>query len=110
MVAISHEHCQSGNKVYLILNLYTSLRRKSDINLLLSVCQEPTLFSSTIRENIAYGANDPASVSDEEIVEAAKMANAYNFIQYFPNGFNTIVGERGILLSGKVENYLTTIT
>ncbi|MGL6065537.1 MAG: ABC transporter ATP-binding protein [Cetobacterium sp.] len=61
------------------------------------VPQETFLFSGTIGENIGFGKD---SVSYEEIVNAAKMANAYNFIMELPNKFNTEVGERGVLLSG----------
>ncbi|EGN66063.1 lipid A export ATP-binding/permease protein MsbA [Fusobacterium animalis 11_3_2] len=61
------------------------------------VPQETFLFGGTIKENISFGKN----VSDEEIISAAKMANAYNFIQEdLPNKFETEVGERGALLSG----------
>ena len=62
--------------------------------------QEPVLFSSSIRDNIAYGASDPANISDEEIIEAAKKANAYNFVKKFSHQFDTMVGERGVMLSG----------
>lgn len=58
------------------------------------------LFSCSIRENIAYGAVDPDAVSAEDIYRAARVANAYNFIQTFPKGFDTVVGEKGVLLSG----------
>lgn len=61
------------------------------------VLQETMLFSSTIRENIAYGKPD---ASDEEIREAARRANAHEFIERLPNGYLTDVGERGMLLSG----------
>jgi len=61
------------------------------------VLQETTLFGGTIRENVAYGRPD---ASDEEIVEAAKAAEAHDFITGFPNGYNTAVGERGVTLSG----------
>ena len=61
------------------------------------VPQEVILFGGTILENILYG-NPDASM--EEIVEAAKKANAYDFIANFPDGFNTLVGERGVKLSG----------
>lgn len=64
------------------------------------VSQEPSLFSTSIAENIAYGAVDPSKVTPEEIIEAAKKANAYNFIQGFPQGLDTLVGERGVMLSG----------
>lgn len=61
------------------------------------VSQEPILISSTIKENIRYARPD---ATDEEIILAAQSANAYEFIQSFPEGFNTLVGERGIQLSG----------
>ncbi|KAI9552331.1 ABC transporter [Daphnia sinensis] len=65
-----------------------------------TVSQEPSLFSCSIRENILYGANTPDSVSEEQIIQAAKEANAWSFIQQCPQGLDTIVGERGVLLSG----------
>lgn len=61
------------------------------------VLQETTLFSGTIRENIAFGKPD---ASDEEIIAAAKAAQAHDFIAAFPDGYNTHVGERGQTLSG----------
>lgn len=61
------------------------------------VLQESFLFSGTIEENIRYGKDD---TSFEEIVEAAKMANAYEFIRDLPNGFKSEVGENGVSLSG----------
>ncbi|MEM9023237.1 MAG: ATP-binding cassette domain-containing protein, partial [Bacteroidota bacterium] len=61
------------------------------------VPQEVLLFGGTIRENIAYGKPNATS---EEIEQAARMANAYEFIQGFPEQWDTIVGERGIQLSG----------
>ena len=61
------------------------------------VPQESFLFSGTIAENISFG---KADVTREEIEKAAKMANAYNFINELPEKFETEVGERGTLLSG----------
>lgn len=61
------------------------------------VPQEILLFGGTIRENIAYGKLD---ASDEEIIEAAKQANAWEFLQNFSEGLDTVVGERGVQLSG----------
>jgi subfamily B ATP-binding cassette protein MsbA len=61
------------------------------------VLQETILFRATIRENIAYGRPD---ASDEEIVEAAKLANAHGFIVRMPEGYDTLLGERGQTLSG----------
>lgn len=61
------------------------------------VPQEPLLFHRSIRENIAYG--NPYA-TDEEIIEVAKKAQAHEFISSLPEGYNTLVGERGIKLSG----------
>ncbi len=61
------------------------------------VPQEPMLFHRTIRENIAYGKSD---VTEEEIIEVAKKAQAHEFISTLPEGYKTLVGERGIKLSG----------
>ncbi len=61
------------------------------------VPQDVILFAGSIKENIAYGR---PGASDAEIEEAAKKANAYDFITSFPDQFNTLVGERGIQLSG----------
>jgi ABC transporter fused permease/ATP-binding protein len=61
------------------------------------VPQDVILFGGTIKENIAYGNPD---ATDEEIILAAKQANALNFIESFPEKFETIVGERGVKLSG----------
>lgn len=66
-------------------------------NLISYVPQEPYLFSTTIKENIAYGKNN-ATLS--EIVAAAKVANAHDFISNLEKGYNTPVGEKGIFLSG----------
>lgn len=61
------------------------------------VPQEVILFGGTIRENISYGKLD---ATEEEIIEAARQANCLEFISQFPEGLETIVGERGIKLSG----------
>lgn len=61
------------------------------------VSQEPILFDNTIENNIRYGKPD---ANFEEIVEAAKSANAHDFIMSFPNGYQTIVGQKGGKLSG----------
>lgn len=64
--------------------------------------QEPFLFSRTIRENIAYGVARELGreVTDEEIYEAARAAAIHDVILSFPEGYNTLVGERGVTLSG----------
>jgi ATP-binding cassette subfamily B protein len=61
------------------------------------VLQETTLFATTIRENIAFGR---PNASEEEIIAAAKAAHAHQFIMEMPNGYDTLVGERGVTLSG----------
>ncbi len=69
-----------------------SLRRQIGI-----VLQTPLLFSDSIRANIAYGRPE---AGDEEIIAAAKASQAHEFIIDLPNGYETIVGERGVTLSG----------
>ena len=61
------------------------------------VPQDVILFTDSIKDNIAYG---KPNATDAEIEEAARKANAYEFIESFPDKFNTLVGERGIQLSG----------
>ena len=61
------------------------------------VPQETMLFSTTVRENIRYGRLD---ATDEEVIEAAKAANADSFIRELPQGYDTTIGERGLNLSG----------
>ncbi|HMO01188.1 MAG TPA: ABC transporter ATP-binding protein [Miltoncostaeaceae bacterium] len=61
------------------------------------VSQDPFLFSTTVRENIAYGRPD---ATEDEIRRAAGMARADGFIQALPDGYDTVVGERGLTLSG----------
>ncbi|XP_014915209.1 mitochondrial potassium channel ATP-binding subunit [Poecilia latipinna] len=59
--------------------------------------QEPVLFGSSIMENIRFGKPD---ATDAEVISAAKQSNAHRFIMSFPDGYNTMVGERGVALSG----------
>lgn len=61
------------------------------------VLQEPFLFSTSIRENIAYGRPD---ISEEQVIDAAKRAQAHDFIMQLPKGYDTLLGERGMGLSG----------
>jgi len=70
----------------------TELRKKIAL-----VPQDVILFAGSIRDNIAYG---KPNATEAEIEEAARKANAYQFIESFPDKFNTLVGERGIQLSG----------
>ena len=69
-----------------------SLRREVGV-----VLQDPFLFSATVRENIAFAKPD---ASDEDVERAARLAQADEFIQELPDGYDTMIGERGITLSG----------
>ncbi|MBV8883631.1 MAG: ABC transporter ATP-binding protein [Chroococcidiopsidaceae cyanobacterium CP_BM_RX_35] len=69
-----------------------SLRRAMGI-----VSQETFLFNDSIRNNIAYGCS---TISEAEILDAVKRANAYEFIQNLPQGLETLIGDRGVMLSG----------
>jgi len=77
------------------LRRYTRRFLRSQIGI---VEQEPFLFSRTIRENITYGVG--REVSEEEIVAAAQAAAVHDVILTFPQGYNTLVGEKGVTLSG----------
>jgi ABC-type multidrug transport system fused ATPase/permease subunit len=73
---------------------YTKESLRSQIGFVL---QDTVLFHGTIKSNIAYGRT---GASDAEIVEAAKLANAHDFISAMPHGYDTLVGERGLTVSG----------
>ena len=76
---------------------FQSLTLKSLRQNVALVLQEPLLFASTIRENIAYGRPD---ASMEEIEAASQAAGAHNFVNALPKGYDTPIGERGVVLSG----------
>ena len=69
-----------------------SLRREVGM-----IQQDTFLFSASVKDNIAYGRED---ATDDEIIEAAKLAEAHEFISALPNGYDTFIGERGVKLSG----------
>jgi ABC-type multidrug transport system fused ATPase/permease subunit len=69
-----------------------SLRRAIGV-----IPQDPFLFSTTVRENIAFGT---PQATDEEIARAARLAQAQEFVEALPDGYDTVIGERGITLSG----------
>ena len=69
-----------------------SLRRNIGV-----VFQEPALFSGSVTENISYG---QASFTQEHVVAAARAANAHDFVERLPQGYDTEIGERGVKLSG----------
>ena len=62
------------------------------------VGQEPVLFSCSVLENIKYGLD---GASDEDVFEAARQANAFDFVSEFADGFDTLCGEKGAMLSGE---------
>jgi ABC-type multidrug transport system fused ATPase/permease subunit len=70
----------------------TSLRREIGV-----IAQDPFLFSATVRENIAFGRPDATA---EAVERAARLAQAHEFIAALPEGYDTVIGERGITLSG----------
>ncbi|MBA3651947.1 MAG: ATP-binding cassette domain-containing protein, partial [Chthoniobacterales bacterium] len=72
---------------------FTLLSLRAQISVLL---QETVLFAASIRENIAFGTT---SVDDGEVEAAARLANAHDFIEEMPDGYDTVVGERGVTLS-----------
>jgi ABC-type multidrug transport system fused ATPase/permease subunit len=61
------------------------------------IAQDPFLFSASVRENLAFGRPE---ANDDEIREAAKLAQAHEFVERLPDGYDTVIGERGITLSG----------
>jgi ABC-type multidrug transport system fused ATPase/permease subunit len=69
-----------------------SLRREIGV-----IAQDPFLFSASVRENIAFGRPE---ATDEEIERAARLAQAHDFVEALPEGYDTVIGERGITLSG----------
>lgn len=81
---------------------YRSMTLEEVRNFISYVPQEPYLYNVSIAENIAYGGKgmDERIISREEIIEAAKAANAHDFIMKLPEGYDTIPGERGNKLSG----------
>jgi ATP-binding cassette subfamily B protein len=69
-----------------------SLRREIGV-----IAQDPFLFSATVRENIAFGRPE---ATNDEIERAARLAQAHDFVEALPDGYDTVIGERGITLSG----------
>ncbi len=84
-------------QVFLKNKSYGDLDHKFIRNNISLVFQENELFSSTVRENVAYGRSN---ATDDEIINALKLANAYDFVEKFPKGLDSEVGERGVKLSG----------
>ena len=87
----------SGGQITIDDQDMADVTQKSLRNSIGVVFQEPALFSGTIKENISYS---KSNVSDQEIIAAAKAANAHEFIEKFEKGYDTEIGERGLKLSG----------
>jgi len=79
------------------------LKLRSYRDLLAIVQQDVFLFDGSVRDNIAYGRHD---ATDAEIVDAARRANAHEFIERLPQGYDTWIGERGVKLSGGQQQRL----
>ncbi|MBO5649509.1 MAG: ABC transporter ATP-binding protein [Clostridia bacterium] len=108
---VGHSGCGKSTLINLIMRLYDVNRGEiiiDDVNIkhisqnalrsqMGVVLQETLLFSGTIRDNICYAM---PTATDEEVIAAAKIANAHDFILKLPEGYNTIVGEKGYSLSG----------
>ena len=87
----------SGGAIYIDGQDIRDVTQKSLREAIAYVPQESSLFHRSIFENIAYGKTD---ATREEVIKAAKLANADEFIRDLPEGYNTLVGERGVKLSG----------
>lgn len=94
---LMRNHDIKNGKVTIDDNDIRDITRKSLRKQIAFVPQDVSLFHRTIRENIRYG---NLKASGREVIEAAKKAQAHEFIKSFPNGYDTYVGERGVRLSG----------
>lgn len=88
---------QTAGQIYLKDKSYDELDATTIRNNIAIVFQENELFSATVRENIVYGSD---GVTEEQVIEALKLANAYDFVMKLSNGIESEVGERGVKLSG----------
>jgi ATP-binding cassette subfamily B protein len=94
---VARFHDPTGGRILLNGIDIRDFQLKSYRGLLALVQQEVFLFDGTVRDNIAYGRHD---ATDEQVIDAARRANASEFIEKLPNGYDSIIGERGVKLSG----------
>lgn len=87
----------TAGEIYIKDKKYSDLTHNQIRTNIALVFQENELFSSTIRENVMYGKRN---ATEKEIIEALKMANAYDFVKKLPKGIDSEIGERGVKLSG----------
>ena len=111
---VGHSGCGKSTTVQMLLRFYDAAsgtvsidgRNVQSLNVrwlrkhIGLVSQEPVLFNCSIKDNIKLGLVDEEDVSDEVIADACRLANAHDFISNLPEGYNTLVGERGAQLSG----------
>ncbi|MBR2634185.1 MAG: ABC transporter ATP-binding protein [Clostridia bacterium] len=94
---IPHFYPLRGGEIYLDGKPLSRLTRESVRRNIGMVQQDVYLFNASIRDNILYGKPD---ATEDEVIEAAKRANIHEFIQSLENGYDTVIGERGVRLSG----------
>jgi ATP-binding cassette subfamily B protein/subfamily B ATP-binding cassette protein MsbA len=94
---VARFHDPTSGRILLNGTDIRDFRLKSHRGLLALVQQEVFLFDGTVRDNIAYGRHD---ATDAQVLDAARRANAHEFIEKLPNGYDSIIGERGVKLSG----------
>jgi ATP-binding cassette subfamily B protein/subfamily B ATP-binding cassette protein MsbA len=94
---VARFHDPTSGALYLNGVDIRDFKLKSYRGLLALVQQEVFLFDGTVRDNIAYGRHD---VTDAQVIDAARRANAHEFIDKLPAGYDSIIGERGVKLSG----------
>ena len=100
---VARFHDPSTGRILLNGTDIRDLRLSTYRDLLAIVQQSVFLFDGTIRENIAYGRQD---ATDADVEQAARLANAHEFVERLPEGYETIVGERGVKLSGGQQQRL----
>jgi ATP-binding cassette subfamily B protein/subfamily B ATP-binding cassette protein MsbA len=100
---VARFHDPSEGRILLNGRDIRSLTLRSYRNLLGIVQQDVFLFDGSVRDNIAYGRHD---ATDAEVEDAARRANAHEFIERLPDGYHTYVGERGVKLSGGQQQRL----